>query len=733
MRRIILFELLFVAGMAAGIGGQQPRRRVGLALGGGAARGIAHVGVLRWLEEHHVPVDAIAGTSMGGLVGGAYATGMSPDELQALVERTEWDEMFGAATYRTRSIRRKEDARAYPSRLEFPIRGRLALPTALNDGQQVDFLLTRIGASYAGLSSFDALPTPFRSVAMDLRTGTAVALDSGSLPVAMRATMSIPGVFPPVQVDSQMLVDGGAVDNIPANVARAMKVNVVVAVDVSSESDSTNVSFSMFEVVSAVSDALVRANTKRGLAAANLVIRPDLRGFSGNDWRRARDLIEVGHRAAERMREHLLPLAVDEATWRAYLDSRLARRVAMPRIDSIRVEHMRPDDARRVRRLLHAYVGQRADPITFERALTRLQGFDDYQPITWDLQRTDAGTELVVRAPLQPAERTLMITVNADSRTSDDYLFQVAGRLRAYDVPFEGDELRLNTVLGTDPSIGAELIHGLWTSRTMQLFVAGTGAAASWQFDSTHNNAIAAQYVQRVAFVQGDVGLAGPLAEIRVGVMAGRLDESARIGNPEQGPSLSGGEAQLRMRGIFDTQNSPMIPSAGVRVVATARHMLAFPDVPATVNGRTDDGLTQAELTASNVWSWRQRAERVFLAGFGGTSFDGAPFLPDRFMLGRPLRLDAFDVGERLGDHYGVLTLGYLHTFARLPQFFGGSVMAGGWIESGSAWNHDSDAHLEVQGAAAVILETLIGPAVMRYSEGGNHHRRFAIGIGRLF
>ena len=325
------------------------------------------------------------------------------------------------------------------------------------------------------------------------------------------------------------------------------------------------------------------------------------------------------------------------------------------------------------------------------------------------------------------------MTVNADSHTSDDYLFQVAARLRVYHVPFASDELRLNMVLGTDPSLGVEIIHGLWTSRTSQLFVAGTGAVASAQFDSTHNNAIAAQFVKRVAFVQGDVGLAGPVAELRVGVMTGRLQESARIGNPELGPSFSGGDTQLRMRGIFDTQNSPMIPSSGIRVVATARHMLAFPDLPETVNGRGEDGLTQAELTASSVWSWRQRAERVFLAGFGGTSFGGAPFLPDRFTLGRPLRLDAFDVGERLGDHYGVLTLGYLHTFARLPQFFGGSVMGGGWIESGSAWNHDSDAHLEVQGAAAVILETLIGPAILRYSEGGNHDRRFAIGIGRLF
>src|SRR5262245_48022034 len=141
--------------------GQQPasqpaagRRRIGVAFGGGSARGLAHVGVVRWLEEHHIPIDVIAGTSMGGLVGGAIASGMSAGELSAMLAGVNWDEMFGFSPFRYKNIRRKDDARDYPSRIEFGLKRGLRLPIALNNGQQVDFLLTRIAGPYRTLSSF---------------------------------------------------------------------------------------------------------------------------------------------------------------------------------------------------------------------------------------------------------------------------------------------------------------------------------------------------------------------------------------------------------------------------------------------------------------------------------------------------------------------------------------------------------------------------------------------------
>ena len=148
--------------------------RVGVAFGGGSARGLAHIGVIRWFEEHHIPIDVAAGTSMGGLVGGAFAAGMSAEELRTLIAATDWDAMFGSSSFAFKNVRRKEDARDFPSRLEFGLKGGIVAPTSLNNGQQVDFLLARIAAGYPDLDTFDQLPTPFRTVAVDLqdrRTG----------------------------------------------------------------------------------------------------------------------------------------------------------------------------------------------------------------------------------------------------------------------------------------------------------------------------------------------------------------------------------------------------------------------------------------------------------------------------------------------------------------------------------------------------------------------------------
>ena len=144
------------------------RSTVGVAFGGGSARGIAHVGIIRWLEEHRVPIDAAAGTSMGGLVGGAFASGMDARELEDFIASLDWDQLFGASSFAHKNIRRKADARAYPSRLEFGLRGGIVPPAALNDGEYVELLLGRIAAPYFGVEDFDDLPTPFRTVAVDL-------------------------------------------------------------------------------------------------------------------------------------------------------------------------------------------------------------------------------------------------------------------------------------------------------------------------------------------------------------------------------------------------------------------------------------------------------------------------------------------------------------------------------------------------------------------------------------
>ena len=341
------------------------RPTVGVAFGGGSARGIAHVGVIRWLEEHRIPIDVAAGTSMGGLVGGAYATGMEPDELQTFITTLDWDQLFGASTFAHKNIRRKTDARAYPSRLEFGLKGGIVPPTAINSGENVELLLGRIAAPYFEIQDFDDLPTPFRTVAVDLLTAQPVIMRSGSLADAMRATMSLPLIFPPTEVNGQVLIDGGTMDNVPADVVKAMGASRVIAVNVGDLSDREGVSYTMLGVAGNTLDAMMRASTRRAITAADVVINVPLEKYGSLDWRRAAALIDEGYRAAEAMRDQLLPFAVSETEFEAWRQSRQARRrKELPPPAFIDAEGFVTSDTKRLDALLARHVGV---PVDIER------------------------------------------------------------------------------------------------------------------------------------------------------------------------------------------------------------------------------------------------------------------------------------------------------------------------------------------------------------------------------
>src|SRR5450631_469894 len=212
------------------------RQTLGLALQGGGALGLAHVGVITWMEEHHIPVDYISGTSMGGLVGGVYATGRNATELRQVVNSINWDQvMAGGTPFQDLAFRRKEDARDYPNSLEFGLRKGVQFPEGFNSGQQVSLVLDKIALPYSEIKSFNDLPTPFACVATDLITEKPKVFRSGSLSLALRSTMSLPGIFTPVRTKDAIYADGGLLQNIPVEVAKTMGADVVLGVHLAEE------------------------------------------------------------------------------------------------------------------------------------------------------------------------------------------------------------------------------------------------------------------------------------------------------------------------------------------------------------------------------------------------------------------------------------------------------------------------------------------------------------------
>jgi NTE family protein len=693
---------------------EPPRRpRIGLALGGGSARGIAHVGVLRWFEEHRIPVDLLAGTSMGGLVGGAFASGLPPSELAPLLHDTDWDQMFGASSFAFKNVRRKQDARAYPSRLEFGLKKGLSPPVSLNDGQQVDLFLARLVAPYYALGSFDDLPTPFRCVAVDLRTARTVVLDQGSLAQAMRATMSLPGIFPPVEMDGRVLVDGGALNNIPADVVRAMGADVVIAVNVGALADLEEVDYSLLGLAGQTLDAMMRASTRAALFSADLVIDVPVVPYGSLAWRRSAELIDEGYRAAERMREQLLPHAVDEETFRGWLAARqAARRVSVPVPASVSVEGVGRSDQRIMMATLARHAGRPLDVGALEK----------------DLASLGNAAVLSVRARDKPyAPPFLMLGVGLENVSGDDFRFQLAGRLLAFDVAGSGSELRVDGAVGSDPSVGVALHRPLGSS---PLFLSPYAAGTRRTFNAFDEDRVVAEYRQSRWTAGLDLGVnLGRETEVRAGASVGHLDTEVRTGDPGL-PELAGSETRARIRFLHDGHDRLVVPSRGVRAIAWVEHTFDAPESPSFP--LTNDHLTQGEIEASAFFSFRRR-NRVFVLGGAGTSFEGDPLPTEQFPLGRPFRLSAFNTGEVRGNDYLLLTTGYLREVARLPDFLGGPLFLGGWVENGSAFDDLSAAQLSTHVGVGVFMDTLLGPVVVGMSFGFDGEWRSYLGIGRIF
>jgi NTE family protein len=731
---VTLAVCFLLLGSGAALGqAASPRPTVGVAFGGGSARGLAHIGVIRWFEEHHVPIDVAAGTSMGGLVGGAYATGMSADELGALMAGTDWDAMFGSTSYAFKNVRRKEDARSYPSRLEFGLKGGFVPPTALNNGQQVDLLLARITAPYYGLERFDALPTPFRVVAVDLKTAEKVVIDRGNLATALRATMSLPGVFPPVDREGRVLVDGGALDNVPADVVRDLGASYVIAINVGLPLPE-KIDYSMFGLLGHTIDAMMRSSTQASLKSADLTIAVDVTGFGSLDWRRADELIARGYQAAEAHKDVLLTHRLDDADWSAWLAAKEARRRhLLPVPEFLDLAGLEPGDAALVRHTLERHLHRPVDVPLLERDLAALTGLDRYESVTWRMVENAGRAGLLVSASVKPyAPPFLMLGLNVENTTSEDFRVQLAGRYLAFDVLGPATELRIDGGLGVDPTIGASLYVPLARSPVFGRIAAG---ASSQTFNFIQNDVTVAEYSEARLGLTTDVGVnLSRQSEVSGGFFFGHISDTVRAGDPGL-PELSGAETRAHLAWLFDSQDSTVVPSRGIRVEATLDQTLSTPEptAPEPIEvERTNAHLTQAQLHGSWFTSAGRR-NRLFAVLSGGTSFNDHPLPPRQFTVGYPGVLDAFPIGEKRGDHYAVLTLGALRQFGRLPDFIGGPVFIGGWLENGSVFNSAANADINTHAAVAVMVDTLVGPLLVASSTGLDGGWRTIFGIGRIF
>src|SRR2546430_2224305 len=312
------------------------RPRVGLVLSGGGARGAAHIGVLKILEQMRVPIDAIAGTSMGAVVGGLYASGLSARDIEKIMTSINWQDAFRDRPPREDlTLRRKQEDESFLVKFPLGVRaGHILLPKGLVQGQGLTQMLRRLTLPVARMSDFDRLPTPFRAVATDLESGDAVVMGSGDLTSAMRASLSAPGVFAPVEREGRLLVDGGIADNIPVDIARAMGVDVVIVVDVGFPLLPRRQLSSAPVISSQMLAILIRRNAQAQLATLtpqDILIQPALGDASSFDFGIVARVIAMGEAAARGKAGQLAALSVNEQDMQRYVQRRESSRAPPPR------------------------------------------------------------------------------------------------------------------------------------------------------------------------------------------------------------------------------------------------------------------------------------------------------------------------------------------------------------------------------------------------------------------
>jgi NTE family protein len=288
--------------------------------------GIAHIGVLKYFEENRIPIDFIAGTSMGGLVGGFYATGLNAHDLEGLANDVDWDAVLSPnSRFSDEPMVEKQDWNRSAGNLVLRFGKRFSLPAGINSGQALILMLSRHTAAYGDIQSFDELPTPFRCVATDVVNAETVVLGSGSLAKALRATMAIPGVFTPVQWDDKFLIDGGVLDNLPVEVVRQMGADKVIAVTLEAAKPTRSEYNSLGGILRRTVSTVVLENERRSISQSNLLVRVQTSGLSGSDYAKAEELVARGYQAAQANAKSLAEFQLSREQWDAYVKRRRAR------------------------------------------------------------------------------------------------------------------------------------------------------------------------------------------------------------------------------------------------------------------------------------------------------------------------------------------------------------------------------------------------------------------------
>ncbi|MDH4094418.1 MAG: patatin-like phospholipase family protein [Betaproteobacteria bacterium] len=701
--------------------------RIGLALSGGGARGLAHVGVLKVLEELRVPVHCVTGTSMGSIVAGAYASGTTPAALEKFVRETDWDRVFSDRPPRAEvAIQRKFEDYKTLFAPEFGVtRKGIALPKGVVAGVAIEGFLRSLVDPTVGVIDFDKLPIPYRAVAADIETGEAVVLRRGSLPQAMRASMSVPGALAPVEIDGRLLVDGGIADNLPIDLTRKLCADVVIAVNISTPPLKRSEITSALSVSGQLINFLGKVhvdNQLKSLGARDVLIAPELGDITSGSFDRAADAIRVGEDAARAMTAQLQRYSLPPEQYAALRRTQVRKPTGLGVVQAIRFEGLKRTSPKVLESLVDSKPGVPLTEEVLSADLRRIYGRGDFEGIDYVIEDAPEGRTLVIR----PREKEwgpdyLRFGLGLASDVQGDSIFNVLVQYRRTWLNRLGAEWITEGQMGNTTYLATTFYQPVHERGVY--FVAPYARVGEAKRAVFRDEERIADYLARDSRMGLDGGAnLGTWGEVRLGAMWRRVDGEVETGAAIL-PATDEVTAGMRARIVADQLDHAWFPSSGFRFRGSA--------YVADDSFGSDRNYKRVEAEALYATHWGAHTFSFYLSG--GSDLDTTMPAYETFTLGGPLQLSGYRIQEFSGQRYGFGRLMYYNRTVPLPDLLGSGVYLGASLEAGQVHGRPDggpDTGTMWGGSLFLGANTFAGPAYvgLGFGEGGRFSMYLLIG-----
>lgn len=702
------------------------RPKIGLVLGGGGARGAAHVGVLKVLEDMNIPVDYVVGTSMGSIVGGLYASGMTPEEIESEMQSMDWNDMFKDSPERAdRTFRRKRDDDLNTIKVKPGLKkSGLQVPLAYIRGQKLGLELARLTLSAAGIKDYDQLSIPYRAVAADLETGKEVVMRSGDIAKSIRASMAVPGAFDPVEIDGKILVDGGIANNVPVSVAHAMGAEVVIVVDVGSGLYKRDELKDVVDVTVQLTNFLFTLNTQHQLALLkerDVLIKPELGDIGGGSFDRVPEAMPIGEVAARAKAQKLSRYSLKPEAYARHIANRGQRDHSLPVVSFVRIANQSQVSDDLIAKRISAKIGQPLDEIALKKDIGSIYGLEIFQTVTYEVVEEGGKKGLLVSAKEKWwGPGYIQGGVNYANDLGENSIFNISALYTRTQINQLNGEWRLGVQLGDEPRIGGDIYQPL--DPLNKYFVAGSLGYATrlmGQFDD-NGNRLARLKLSSLNYELATGINFGNWGEARVGLVGQNGTGEVNIGAKMPDFDFNTGFTYIRL--TDDKLDSLYFPRKGHAGRAELR--ISRKEFGAGAE------FEQLLLSYNHATSW---SRNTLIGGLvlNATLDDDSP-IQSQFTNGGFLRLSGLSERQLTGQNAGLARLIYMRNIKE-SQIVAGYM--GVSLEAGNVWQKKSDISLSdlIFGASAFLgFDTPIGPLYLGYGITDHGDSSVYINLGPL-